>query len=83
MKIRDYQCIDCGNLSETYLGNDPAPQCHECGGATKYIITGTSFTLEGVSGSFPGAHLKWDKKRAQKMKQEQAKGITAFGQPNH
>lgn len=63
-------------------GNSPSPQCHECGGTTRYIISGTSFRLEGCTGDFPGAHMKWAKKRDQKIKQEQAQGITPMGEPN-
>ena len=81
--LRDYRCNHCGYTFESFWDNsDQPPQCHECGGETRSIISGTSFRLEGTSGDFPGAHMKWEKKREQKMKQEQAQGITAFGQPD-
>lgn len=84
MKIRDCRCKDCGYQFETYLGNYPPPQCHECGGDSKYIVSGTSFTLNGSDpAGFPTAHAKWAKKRQQKMREETAQGITPMGQDNH
>jgi putative FmdB family regulatory protein len=81
--VRDYQCNHCGYKFETIRDNSlPSPQCHECGGETRSIISGTSFRLEGTSGDFPGAHMKWEKKRQQKMEHEQSQGITAFGEPD-
>ena len=83
LKIRDFRCDHCGYTSETMSGNSPSPQCHECGGPTRYIVSGTSFTLEGVSGDFPGASFKWEKKRDQKMELERAQGMTPYGQDDH
>ena len=83
LKILDYQCNHCGYQSETYAGNDPSPLCQECGGDTRYIISGTSFTLEGVTGDFPGASFKWEKKRDQKMEYERSKGMTPYGQDDY
>jgi len=82
--IKDYRCNACGYTFETYLGKlDPSPLCHECGGQTTSIISGTSFTLPGSdSAGFPSAHAKWAKRRQQKMKEEAAQGITPMGQSN-
>lgn len=84
MKIlNDYRCTHCGTVQELWLDNDTEhTECHVCEGVAAKIITGTNFTLEGCTGDFPGAHMKWAKKRDQKIKQEQAQGITAFGEPN-
>ena len=84
MKIlNDFRCGSCGHTFEKYADNLETPRCHECGGETKRIITGTSFTLEGVTGDFPGASFKWEKRRDQKMEYERSKGMTTYGQDDY
>ena len=84
LKIRDFRCYDCGIAAEHFVENDTdTVACQSCGGVATKIISPVSFTLEGVSGSFPGAHMKWEKRREEKMKQERADGHTAFGESDH
>ena len=82
--INDYRCHDCGIAQEHFVENGTETvTCQSCSGVATKIISPVQFTLEGVSGSFPGAHMKWDKRRQEKMKQERAQGITPFGQSDH
>ena len=47
--------------------------CPECGELSNRIISAVRFDLEPFSGAFPGAYAAWNRKRAEKMKQEQKK----------
>lgn len=81
--INDYRCHGCDAISEHFVENDITEvECQDCGDIATKIISPVNFTLEGVSGSFPGAAMKWDKRRQEKMKQERKQGITPFGQPD-
>ena len=84
MIIKDYRCRDCGTITEHFVDNsDVILVCQQCGGESRSIISGTSFSLEGCSGDFPTAHQQWDKKRAQKQAYEHSQGKTPFGQADY
>jgi hypothetical protein len=60
MRVRDFRCLD-GHITERFLRYDTdAVQCDTCHGIATKIISAPRFTLEGVSGDFPGAAMKWD-----------------------
>lgn len=82
--IKEFRCQECGIKQEQYVDTmTKSILCQECGGHATSVISAVTSLLEGVSGDFPGASFKWNKKREQKMKQEQAQGKTAFGQLDH
>jgi predicted nucleic acid-binding Zn ribbon protein len=58
-KIIDVRCTDCGEIHEEFGYLDDTFRCGSCGGEAKRIISPVTCQLEGVSGSFPGAAIKW------------------------
>jgi Zn finger protein HypA/HybF involved in hydrogenase expression len=62
-KIIDVKCRDCGEVHEEFGYLDDTFRCGSCGGEAKRIISPVRCTLEGVSGDFPGAAMKWAKDR--------------------
>jgi hypothetical protein len=42
-----------------------------CGAKALRQLSAPQFKLEGITGSFPGAAMKWDKKHAEQLKVEQ------------
>lgn len=58
-KIIDVRCHDCGSVHEEYGYLDDTYRCGECGGVATRIISPVRCKLEGVSGDFPGAAIKW------------------------
>jgi len=51
-------------------GNDINP-CPECGLPAARLISTPMVKLDGTSGAFPGEAMKWERKHAEKLKQEQ------------
>jgi hypothetical protein len=70
MKVVDFLCSN-GHRHERFLTSDIAGMdvslCPECGKPAERQVSAPNFKLEGTTGSFPGAHMQWEKKRAQKM----------------
>jgi hypothetical protein len=65
-KIIDVRCGDCGHVQEEFGYFDDAFRCGECGGVSERIISPVRCTLEGTSGDFPGAAMKWAKDRTKR-----------------
>jgi len=59
-KIFDARCSSCDTIFETYDYLDAAVRC-DCGGEAKRIISPVRCSLEGHSGDFPGAAMKWER----------------------
>ena len=72
MPKRIYEFI-CGDdhISEAYIDSDfRTTNCKVCGQPAIRIISKPMVKLEGVTGSFPGAAMQWERKRNEKMAQE-------------
>lgn len=73
MKILyEFKCNDCNSVFEELTEFKRESTC-ECGGKADKILSAPRISLEGVTGDFPGAAMSWDKKHAEKLKQEQKK----------
>ena len=48
-------------------------KCPKCRKEADKLISSPNFYLEGITGSFPGAAMSWDKKRKQKHAEEKKK----------
>ncbi len=57
-KIFDARCKSCDTVFETFDYLDATVRC-SCGGEAKRIISPVRCTLDGTSGDFPGAAIKW------------------------
>jgi Zn finger protein HypA/HybF involved in hydrogenase expression len=65
-KIFDVRCTACNHVQEEFGYFDDAFRCGECGGVSKRIISPVKCELEGVSGDFPGAAIKWARDRTKR-----------------
>lgn len=67
IKVFDFVCPE-GHRHERFVSDDMTKSlCPECGAVATKTMPAPRFTLEGVTGSFPGAAMQWEKKRAEKM----------------
>ncbi len=60
-KIYDARCTQCATVSEVFGSPDEAFRCTSCGGEAKRIISPIRCQLEGFSGDFPGAAMRWER----------------------
>ena len=72
--IFDFQCGK-GHIHEVMLDrslvtNDYKHNCPECNGLSSKIISPVKSILDPISGSYPGATMKWAKDRQAKIKHE-------------
>jgi len=66
--IMDVRCTECGNVDEVLGRHDAEFNCSACGGPARKIISPVRCSLEGVSGDFPGAAMKWTRQHEQGAK---------------
>ena len=60
-----------GHNTEKLIDSDIYEAQCECGEISHRIVSAPNIKLEGWSGSFPGAAMKFDRIHAEKLKQEQ------------
>jgi hypothetical protein len=63
MRVADYKCSK-GHLFEQFSNATVAPlwaTC-DCGQLAEKVLSAPRFALEGVTGDFPGAAMKWEQR---------------------
>jgi hypothetical protein len=61
-----------GHLTEKYIDSEIRQiNCSVCDRLAQRIISKPQVRLEGVTGDFPGAAMQWERKRNERLKQEQ------------
>ena len=73
MPKRIYEFV-CGNdhITEAYIDSETrTTNCKVCDQSAIRIVSKPRVKLEGVTGDFPGAAMQWERKRNEKIKQEQ------------
>ena len=66
----DFRCA-AGHTHEALVKSKTRTvKCETCGKPAQRLIPAARCNLEGVTGSFPSAAIKWEKKREEKMRQE-------------
>ena len=71
LRMFDFQC-DGGHKHEALVQSDERSiACPTCNKVATRLIAAPRCQLEGITGSFPGAAMAWEKRRESKMKQEQ------------
>jgi predicted nucleic acid-binding Zn ribbon protein len=70
LRIYDVRCTDdsCREVFEVFDDWDAHIRCKTCNSEAKRIISPVRCHLEGTSGSFPGAAMKWEKDRMRATK---------------
>lgn len=58
-RIYDVRCTSCDNIDEVFGLRDDAFRCTVCQSESKPIISPVKCQLDGTSGDFPGAAMKW------------------------
>jgi putative FmdB family regulatory protein len=61
-KLFDFQCQSCNEVFEEYTEYKKVSACPKCGMEADKIISAPHIYLEGITGSFPGAALTWEKR---------------------
>lgn len=70
LRIFDFMCTN-GHVFEVFVTPETnQAHCSECGELAGKIISPVKCMLDPVSGSFPGATMKWARDREQKIKKE-------------
>lgn len=70
LRIYDFQCPN-GHIFESFV--DPQLMhlpCTQCTDVADRLISPVRSILDPISGTFPGATMKWARDRAVKLKQE-------------
>jgi len=72
--IFDFQC-EQGHVHEAMVNRNKVTEgykrdCPECGGSSSKMISPVKSVLDPISGSYPGANMKWAKDRQAKIKHE-------------
>ncbi len=60
-RIYDARCTDtsCKEITEVFGRESDDFRCGACGSPAETIVSPGHFVLEGVSGDYPGAAIKW------------------------
>lgn len=70
IRVFEFLCPD-GHLSESFVDSDVRVHpCKECSKDAQRVVSAGTVKLEGISGDFPGAYSRWERVRAEKLKQE-------------
>ena len=68
-RMYDFVCENGHKIERYCVYEMQSVQC-ECGGLANRTISAPSINLEGWSGSFPGAAMKFDRKHREKLDAE-------------
>lgn len=61
MRVFDFECQN-GHRHEHFVPNGQTEvPCDTCGLVARKVLSAPAFKLEGWSGSFPGAAMKWER----------------------
>jgi predicted nucleic acid-binding Zn ribbon protein len=60
--IYDVKCTSCGHVDEVYGRKGDTVRCSVCSSDSRSIISPVACVLDGASGDFPGAAIKWERR---------------------
>lgn len=70
-RMFDFLCTE-GHEFESFIDDSiRTMQCPACGKDANRLVSSPQVKLEGITGAFPDAYSRWEKVRAEKLKQEQ------------
>ena len=70
-RMFDFRCAK-GHVHENLIAADARTTvCLTCGARAQRMIAAPRCQLEGITGDFPGAALKWEANRESHMRKEQ------------
>lgn len=69
-RIYEFECSE-GHRTERFIDeSERTTECAECGLPAGRVVSPVLSSLDHISGTFPGATMKWARYRQQKIKQE-------------
>lgn len=69
--VLDFECGE-GHVNERFVHHETQHvECKDCGARAYRKVSCPSFKLEGFSGDYPTAYAAWERKRNEKLKQDQ------------
>ena len=60
-RLYDARCTSCEEITEVFGREDDEFRCGACNSPANRIVSPVKCHLEGVTGSFPGAAIKWER----------------------
>jgi hypothetical protein len=70
MRVFDFVCRN-GHVRENFVPNETSEvKCPSCGEVARKMVSAPNIKLEGWSGSFPGAAMKWDRDHVKRAKKK-------------
>ena len=70
LRVFDFQCA-AGHTHEQFVNADTRTvKCATCGKPAQRLLAAPRCRLEGITGAFPSAAMKWEANRESHMKQE-------------
>lgn len=71
-RIYEFKCGH-NHVTERFCSfEDKQTTCSVCGEPSSRIISAPSIALEGLTGSFPGAAMKWERKHTEHLSKPKA-----------
>ena len=67
-RIYDVRCTSCDEITEVFGRAEDEFRCGACSGPVNIIVSPGHFVLEGVSGDYPGATIKWERDHERRAK---------------
>lgn len=69
-RMFEFACED-GHFFEKLVDDSiRSVKCIHCDTIAARVVSAPAVKLEGITGDFPGAYSKWERVRAEKLKQE-------------
>lgn len=76
IRVFDFLCPD-GHAQERFISVEAETvDCNVCGKTAFRQISTPRVKLEGITGDFPGAAMKWEKKHREQLAKEQKRNAS-------
>lgn len=76
IRVFDFLCPE-GHLQERFISVETETvSCHVCGNQASRQLSTPQVKLEGVTGNFPGAAMKWERKHREQLAKEQKRNAS-------
>ena len=60
-RIYDVRCTKCNEITEVFGRENDSFRCGACDSPANRIVSPVKCKLDGISGDFPGAAIKWER----------------------
>jgi hypothetical protein len=72
-RIYTFKCSkeSCQHIYDDLVEYELTHNCPRCGSSSNKVVNAPMFKLEGITGAYPTAYDAWERKRKQKLAEEQ------------